>query len=126
MSLFSAFDSVYPSPYLLVDDKSSSLNQTGSHRAVQPRLSTGLEIFLLLFISLVKRELHIQKHEMFNLFMVVNTCTLSNASRVWFNKITQIQVCQWIKINTQIVPHTRLEAPLVPYKKNCYPHLVRF
>lgn len=124
MSLFSAFHSVYPSPYLLGDDKSSSLNQTG--RAVQPRLSTGLEIFLLLFISLVKRELHIQKHEMFNLFMVVNTCTLSNASRVWFKKITQIQVCQWIKINTQIVPHTRLEAPLVPYKKNCYPHLVRF
>lgn len=73
MSLFSAFDSVYPSPYLLVDDKSSSLIQTGSHRAVQPRLSTGLDIFfLLLFISLVKRELHIQKHEMFNLFMVVN------------------------------------------------------
>lgn len=72
MSLFSAFDSVYPSPYLLVDDKSSSLIQTGSHRAVQPRLGTGLEIFLLLFISLVKRELHIQKHEMFNLFMVVN------------------------------------------------------
>lgn len=92
MSLFSAFDSVYPSPYVLVDDKSSSLIQTGSHRAVQPRLSTytGLDIFLLLFISLVKRELYIQKHEMFNLFMVVNTCTLSNASRVWFKKITQI------------------------------------
>lgn len=90
MSLFSAFDSVYPSPYLLVDDKSSSLIQTGSHRAVQPRLSTGLENSVLLFISLVKLELHIQKHEMFNLFMVVNTCTLSNASRVWFKKITQI------------------------------------